>query len=58
MNVLKQILLRQQNKAGQNGKEIKLKVRRDLEGWDLFDLVTDRDPRPGLQLSMSWDGDG
>jgi hypothetical protein len=45
MNVLEQILSHQQKQAGQNGKEIKMQLRERLEGWDFFDLVTDRDPR-------------
>jgi len=48
LNILEQILEHQKHQAGQNGKRIKLQLRTHLEGWDFFDLATDRDPRPRI----------
>ena len=45
-SILAQILEHQERVAGQNGKKIKIQVRKHLEGWDLFDLATGGDPRP------------
>lgn len=45
-SILAQILEHQERVAGQNGKKIKIRVRKHLEGWDFFDLATGRDPRP------------
>ena len=57
-NILAQILEHQEHVAGQNGKKIKVRVRKHLEGWDFFDLATGRDPRPRIttlhSLGYGW----
>jgi serine/threonine protein kinase len=45
-NVLEQIIDHQKRAAGHNGVNIKLRARKNLEGWDFHELATDQDPSP------------
>lgn len=43
---LEQVMEYQTLRAGQNGYNLKTRVRKHLEGWDFRDLADDLDPRP------------
>jgi hypothetical protein len=43
---LELIMAYQTYKAGENGKNLKVRVRKHLEGWDFADLAMDYDPHP------------
>jgi hypothetical protein len=45
-NILEQIMDHQRHVAGQNGANVKVRVRKHLEGWDFIELATDHDPYP------------
>lgn len=45
-NYLDQIMDYHRKVAGRDGVKIKARVRNHLEGWDFWELATDRDPRP------------
>ncbi|KAN0086849.1 hypothetical protein V8E54_000537 [Elaphomyces granulatus] len=45
-NILEQIMDHHISVAGQNGVNLKLRVRKHLEGWDFRQLATSNDPRP------------
>ncbi|KAH6869157.1 hypothetical protein B0T10DRAFT_418901 [Thelonectria olida] len=45
-SILEQIMDHHRNVAGQNGVNLKLRVRKHLEGWDFVELATDHDPCP------------
>ncbi|KAM7213263.1 hypothetical protein V8F06_011376, partial [Rhypophila decipiens] len=44
--VLEQIMDHQEQRAGINGVNMKVRIRQHLEGWDFFELATDSNPRP------------
>ncbi|KAJ5552462.1 hypothetical protein N7494_001840 [Penicillium frequentans] len=43
---LEQIIEYQSHASGENGVNLKVRVRKHLEGWDFVELATDYDPRP------------
>ena len=45
-NTLEQIMDYQRHVVGQNGVNLKARVRKHLEGWDFIELATDHDPHP------------
>jgi len=45
-NMLEQIMDHHRHVAGQNGVNLKVRVRKHLEGWDFVELATDHDPYP------------
>lgn len=45
-SILEQIMDHHISAAGQNGVNLKLRVRKHLEGWDFRQLATSNDPRP------------
>lgn len=45
-NMLEQIMEHHTHAAGQNGVNLKVRMRKHLEGWDFVELATDHDPRP------------
>ncbi|KAI0139763.1 hypothetical protein BJ166DRAFT_604946, partial [Pestalotiopsis sp. NC0098] len=45
-NTIEQMIDRQQKVAGRDGIKLRFRARKHLEGWDLKDIATDRDPRP------------
>jgi hypothetical protein len=45
-NTLEQIMDHHRHVAGQNGVNLKVRVRKQLEGWDFVELATHRDPYP------------
>ncbi|KAJ5272482.1 hypothetical protein N7478_007607 [Penicillium angulare] len=54
--ILEQIIEYHAHKAGENGVNLKLRVRKHLEGWDFVELATDHDPRPRVATleAMGW----
>jgi hypothetical protein len=50
---LERIVEEQILKAGRNGKDLKLRLRKHLEGWDFSDLISDRDPQPRVATLQS-----
>lgn len=47
-NILEQIMEHHCCMAGRNGVDLKVRVRRYLEGWDFVELATDHDPCPRI----------
>ena len=45
-NTLEQIMEYHSHVVGQNGVNLKARMRKHLEGWDFIELATDHDPRP------------
>jgi hypothetical protein len=45
-NTLELIMEHHKHVAGQNGVNLKVRVRKHLEGWDFVQLATDQDPYP------------
>lgn len=45
-NTFEQLIEHQGRLAGQNGVNIKVRIRKHLEGWDFAELATDYDPYP------------
>ena len=57
-NILEQIMDHQTQAAGQNGVNLKTRLRKHLEGWDFYELASDHDPCPRVAtlqaLGYSW----
>ncbi|OXV07933.1 hypothetical protein Egran_04303 [Elaphomyces granulatus] len=47
-NILEQIMDHHSHMAGRNGVNLKVRVRKYLEGWDFVELATDHDPCPRI----------
>ncbi|KAK4216771.1 hypothetical protein QBC37DRAFT_480297 [Rhypophila decipiens] len=56
--VLEQIMDHQEQRAGMNGVNMKVRIRQHLEGWDFFEPATDSNPRPRVAtlraLAYGW----
>lgn len=53
-NILEQIMDHQRQLAGQNGVNMKARVRKHLEGWDFKQLATSNDPRPRVAMLQAF----